>query len=147
MVKPGNDDEALLQRIQKSSFAYFLKETNPANGLVADKTKRGGPASIAATGLALASYPVGVERGFIARLEAVEITLTTLRFFRNSQQGKESDATGYKGFYYHWLDMQTGRRTWNCELSTLDSTFLVAGALTSAAYFDQIGRASCRERV
>ena len=137
MVKPGNDDEALLQRIQKSSFAYFLKETNPANGLVADKTKRGGPASIAATGLALASYPVGVKRGFIARLEAVEITLTTLRFFRNSQQGKESDATGYKGFYYHWLDMQTGRRTWNCELSTMDSTFLVAGALTAAAYFDR----------
>ena len=137
MVKPGNDDEGLLQRIQKSSFAYFLKETNPANGLVADKTKRGGPASIAATGLALASYPVGVERGFIARLEAVEITLTTLRFFRNSQQGKENDATGYKGFYYHWLDMQTGRRAWNCELSTVDSTFLVAGALTAAAYFDR----------
>ena len=126
-----------MQRIQKSSFAYFLKETNPANGLVADKTKRGGPASIAATGLALASYPVGVERGFIARLEAVELTLTTLRFFRDSQQGKEKDATGYKGFYYHWLDMQTGRRTWNCELSTVDSTFLVAGALTAAAYFDR----------
>ena len=55
----------------------------------------------------------------------------------SGQHGKENDATGYKGFYYHWLDMQTGRRAWNCELSTIDSTFLVAGALTAAAYFNR----------
>jgi hypothetical protein len=33
--------------------------------------------------------------------------------------------------------MQSGRRVWNCELSTVDSAFLVAGALTAAAYFDR----------
>jgi hypothetical protein len=52
-------------------------------------------------GLALAAYPIGVERAYIARAEAVERTLATLRFFRNSPQGREPDATGYKGFYYH----------------------------------------------
>ena len=137
MVEPGDDDDGLLEKIQKDTFAYFLKETNPANGLVADKTRSDWPASIAATGLALASYPVGVERGFISRLEAVEITRATLRFFRDSPQGTERDATGYKGFYYHWLDRHTGRRAWKCELSTVDSTFLLAGALTAAAYFDR----------
>jgi hypothetical protein len=86
--------------------------------------------------LALASYPVGVERGFWARSAAVERTLTTLRFFWNSPQGPEPDATGHHGFYYHFLDMQTGRRAWNCELSTIDSTFLLAGALAAGAYFD-----------
>ena len=55
------------------------------------------PASIAATGFALAAYPVGVERGFISRAAAVERTLTTLRFFSNSPQGPQHDATGYQG--------------------------------------------------
>ena len=67
---------------------------------------------------------------------AVERSLATLRFFSNSPQGPEPDATGYQGFYYHFLDMQTGRRAWQCELSTVDSGFLLAGMLTAAAYFD-----------
>ena len=126
----------LLDKLQRASFAYFLHETNPANGLVLDKTAPNWPASIAATGFALASYPVGVERKFMSRAAAVERVLATLRFFWNSSHGPEPDATGYKGFYYHFLDMQTGRRAWQCELSTIDTTFLLAGALTAAAYFD-----------
>jgi len=103
---------------------------------VIDKTAPDWPASIAATGLALACYPVGVERGFMSRTAAVARTLATLRFFWNSRQGPEPDATGYHGFYYHFLDMQTGRRAWQCELSTVDSAFLLAGALTAGVYFD-----------
>ena len=125
-----------LEKLQRESFDYFLHETNPANGLVIDKTAVNWPASIAATGLALACYPVSVERGFMTRDAAVERTLATLRFFWNSPQGTEPDATGYKGFYYHFLDMQTGRRAWHCELSTIDSAFLLAGALTAGAYFN-----------
>jgi hypothetical protein len=130
-------DRALLDRLQQDTFAYFLSEVNPANGLVADKTSGGSPASIAATGLALTAYPVAVERGFMTRAQAVRVTLATLRFFRDSPHGPEPDATGYKGFYYHFLDMKTGRRAWRCELSTIDTTFLLAGALTAAAYFDR----------
>ena len=125
-----------LEKLQRETFGYFLHETNPSNGLVADKTAEDWPSSIAATGLALACYPVSVERGFMSRAAAVERTLATLRFFWNSPQGPEPDATGYKGFYYHFLDMQTGRRAWQCELSTVDSAFLLAGALTAGAYFD-----------
>jgi hypothetical protein len=125
-----------LAALQRLTLNYFLKETNRDNGLVRDSTREGAPCSIAATGFALAAYPVGVERGFISRADAIERTLTTLRFFWTSPQGPEPDATGYQGFYYHFLDMKTGRRTWNCELSTIDSTFLIAGALTAAEYFD-----------
>lgn len=128
--------DAELEKLQRETFEYFLHETNPSNGLVIDKTAADWPASIAATGLALASYPVGVERGFISRAAAVERTLASLRFFWNSQQGPEPDATGYKGFYYHFLDMQSGRRAWQCELSTVDTAFLLAGALTAGIYFD-----------
>ena len=102
--------------LQRDTFGYFIHEANADNGLILDKTKPGWPASIAATGLALAAYPVGVERGFWTRNAAAKRTLTTLRFFWNSPQGPEPNATGYRGFYYHFLDMQTGRRAWGCEI-------------------------------
>jgi len=127
--------DAELENLQHQSFNYFFYEANPANGLVIDKTETNWPSSIAATGLALASYPVAVERGFIPRAAAVERTLTTLRFFWNSPQGPEPDTTGYRGFYYHFLDMQTGRRASQCELSTIDTAFLLAGGLTAGMYF------------
>jgi len=126
----------MLECIQRESFQYFLGETQSHNGLVADKTDAASPCSIAAVGLALASYPAGVERGYVKRRSASLTTLKTLKFFKASPQGTEPDATGYKGFYYHFLDMKTGRRTWDCELSTMDTALFIAGALTAAAYFD-----------
>ncbi|MEQ1802591.1 MAG: glucoamylase family protein [Gammaproteobacteria bacterium] len=132
--KPTTD--AGLELLQHQSFSYFLHETNPQNGLVRDKTAPDWPASIAATGLALAVYPVAVERSFITRAAAITTILATLRFFWNRRQGPEADATGYRGFYYHFLDMETGRRAWRCELSTVDSAILLAGMLTAGAYFD-----------
>jgi len=127
----------MLDEIQRGAFSYFLHETNRANGLVLDKTSCSGwPASIAAVGLGLTAYPAAVERGLVSRAEAAERTLTTLRFFWGSKQGPEPDATGYKGFYYHFLDLQTGARVWQCELSTIDSSLLLGGILTAAAYFD-----------
>ena len=132
-----------LEDLQRATFGYFLKEANPANGLVPDNTREDSPCSITAVGLALASYPVAVERGCLSRDQAAERALTTLRFLWESPQGREADATGYRGFFYHFLDMATGRRARKCELSTIDTTFLLAGALTAAAYFDrepEIGR-------
>jgi hypothetical protein len=124
-------------RLQLTTLEYYLHESNPANGLVRDKTDTKAPASISAVGLQLASIPILVERGVVAREFAPEIALIALRFFRGSPHGPEVDATGYKGFYYHFLDMKSGRRVWDCELSILDSTFLFAGMLTCAAYFDR----------
>ena len=128
--------ETKLDRLQRETFEYFVREANPANGLILDKTEANSPASIAATGLALAAYPVGVERGFWTRSAAADRTLATLRFFWSSEQGPDASATGYHGFYYNFLDIRTGRRVWNCEVSTVDSAFLLAGALTARAYFD-----------
>lgn len=72
---------SMLDALQRDTFNYFVHEANPANGLIIDKTEPGTPASIAATGLALSSYPVGVERGFMTRTAAIERTLATLHFF------------------------------------------------------------------
>lgn len=135
-MKRRSSSDRMLDKLQRDSFGYFLKYANPRNGLVADKTRADCPSSIAATGFALAAYPIGVERGLLTRDEAIKRTLTTLRFFWGGPQSSSPDATGYRGFYYHFLDMQTGRRAGNCELSTIDTTLLLAGALTAAVYFD-----------
>jgi hypothetical protein len=125
----------VMEALQRDTFNYFVHEANPANGLIIDKTQPGTPASIAAVGLALSSYPVGVQRGFMTRADAIRRTLATLRFFQESVQSTDADATGYKGFYYHFLDMANGKRAWKSELSTVDTAFLLAGMLTVAAYF------------
>jgi len=140
------EHERMLDELQKETYQYFIHEVNPANGLTADKTKDGWPASTAATGFALSTYPVVVEDGLFSREEAAERTLATLRFFWNSPQSKAPDATGYKGFYYHFLDMETGRRAWQSELSTIDTAFLLAGVLLAGQYFNQDNEAEAEIR-
>lgn len=130
-------DEALVERLQRGAFGYISRYTNPTNGLVADTSRAGSPCSIAVVGFALSCYVVAVERGWLSRRAAAKQVLTTLRFLWNSTQDIASDATGYKGFYYHFLDMDTGRRVWNCELSLIDSSLLIAGVLTVGQYFDR----------
>src|ERR1700689_4642078 len=128
-------DDDLLDSLERAAFGYFLSQYNPANGLVADRSVTGSPCSIAVVGLALSSYPIAVERRWMTRDEAVEGTLVALRFFLNSPQSEAPEATGYKGFYYHFLDMQSGRRVWQSELSLIDTTLLLAGILTASVYF------------
>jgi hypothetical protein len=131
---PTDED---LGRLQWTTLDYYLKESNPVNGLIRDKTDPSAPASIAAVGMMLAAIPIIVERGVVPRDVGAALALKRLRFFHASPQGPEPDATGYRGFYYHFLDMDTGRRVWKCELSTIDSAFLFAGMLTVATYFDR----------
>ena len=134
-VDADPSDDALLDRLQRAAFGYFLQAANPANGLIADTSRENSPASIGVVGFALSAYPVAVERGWMARTEAVERSLATLRFFQDSDQSGSPDATGFKGFYYHFLDMHSGVRVWRSELSMIDSALLIAGALTVAGYF------------
>lgn len=136
VLEPSLADEEL-GHLEEDTFRYFSEEMNPANGLVPDNTRQGAPSSIAAVGFALTAYPIGVERGYITRADAINRCLVTLRFFHDQPQGTGEDAIGYNGFYYHFLDMNTGRRVWNCEISTIDSTYLLAGALTAAMYFNR----------
>lgn len=125
----------MLDVLQRATFDYFLKECDPGNGLIADRNEPGSAASIAATGLALSIYIAAVNHGVLGRRFAAAKVLTTLRFLKGSPQGPGPDTTGYKGFYYHFLDMTTGRRAGNCELSTIDTAILMAGILNAGAWF------------
>jgi len=128
-------DAALLETLQRAAFEYFPRNSDPVTGLVADTSRARSPCSIAVVGFALAAYPIGVERGWIARADAVQRILAALRFFDASDQSGSPAGTGFKGFYYHFLDMHTGARVWRSELSMVDSALLIAGVLTAATYF------------
>jgi hypothetical protein len=132
-------DEELLDRLERGAFGYFLEQSHPLSGLVADKSRPGSPARIAVVGFALSAYVVGVERGWLERDAALTRTLTSLRFFERSEQSSGPSATGYGGFYYHFLDLESGKRVWHSEVSPIDSALLVAGMLTAASYFDGAG--------
>lgn len=130
-----------LGQLEHRTFDFFWKTANPENGLVPDHwPMRKTPfSSIAAVGFALTAYPIGVERGWITRAQARERVLTTLRFFANAPQGdSEDDDAGYHGFFYHFLGMQSGLR-WGrwVEVSTIDTTLLMAGVLFDQSYFDE----------
>jgi hypothetical protein len=135
---PRAAQEAFLDTLQERTFRFFWERTNPANGLVPDRWPTPSFSSVAAVGFGLTSYPVGVERGWVTREQARERTLNTLRFFWRAPQGPDAvGMTGHRGFFYHFLDMQTGRRFDKVELSTIDTGLLMLGVLFAAEYFDR----------
>ncbi|MCM8775229.1 MAG: hypothetical protein NC930_02585 [Candidatus Omnitrophica bacterium] len=131
----GLSDEELLDLIQRKAFDYFVMENNPKNGLVQDRAhnfQKGAvrsAASIAATGFGLTAYGVGVERGWMDRSQAYDMVQRTLEFFLHQ-------APQEHGFFYHFLNMDTGARVGRSELSPIDTSLFLAGAFFAAQYFD-----------
>ncbi|WP_333679729.1 glucoamylase family protein [Dyella sp.] len=131
--------QAMLADLERRTFQWFWDSANPANGLIPDHYPGPSFSSIASVGFGLTAYGVGVERRYITREQAVDRTLTTLRFFANApQNASEDDASGYHGFFYHFLDMKTGKRfTRSIELSSVDTTLLLGGVLFAQSYYDR----------
>jgi hypothetical protein len=130
-------DETWLDDMQRAAFDYFAQSVDPRNGLVPDTSRPNSPVSIAVVGFALSAYPVGVMRGWMSRADALRHSLAVLRFFLDSDQSGTPQATGYQGFYYHFLDIHSGARVWESELSMIDTALLIAGVLTAARFFDE----------
>ncbi len=133
----GLAQSVFLDTLQERTFDWFWETTNAENGLVPDRWPTEAFSSIAAVGFGLTSYGVGAERGYVTRDEAAERTLTTLRFFWEAPQGtSQTGMTGYKGFFYHFLNQDTGERYRGVELSTIDTALLMGGILFAREYFD-----------
>lgn len=123
----------ILHHELKGSFDFFLHHTNlnlnhNGFGLTVDATKKTDVASIASVGFALTAWVIAVERGYIARQRALEITRKTLQTLLNH-------ASHYRGFFAHFLDMESGARIRKCEYSTIDTSLCLNGVITAAAYF------------
>jgi hypothetical protein len=133
----GEPEAAFLDDVQLRTFRFFQETANASNGLVPDRWPTPSFSSVAAVGFGLTAYIVGVERGWLARASGRDRVLTTLRFFWSSPQSERPyQVTGHRGFYYHFLDMQTGHRFQQVELSTIDTGLLLMGALAVQQYFD-----------
>jgi hypothetical protein len=136
--RPTREQVAFLDTLERRTFQWFWDLGDPRTGLTPDRAPTRSFASVSATGFALTAYPIGVERGWVSRAAARERTLATLRFFWTAREDTASvGATGYRGFFYHFLDPATGARFKDVELSTIDTAWLLAGALFCQTYFDR----------
>lgn len=130
----SKSDEDLLDEICVSSFRYFWEAASPYTGLVKDRSRAGGLdprtiGSIAATGFGLTALCIAAENDYEKRSKIEERVLRTLQYF----QGR---ALRENGFYYHFLDIHTGARLWNSEVSSIDTALLLCGIITCREYFD-----------
>jgi hypothetical protein len=133
----GKQPDVFLEGLSHDTFFYFWDLANPSNGLIPDRWPTPSFSSIAATGFGLTAYLVGVERGYVTRQQAADRVLTTLRFFDSAPKGDSATGvTGTHGFFYHFIDMNTGLRFRQVELSTIDTGLLIAGVLSCQTYFD-----------
>jgi hypothetical protein len=133
---PGRDS-GFLDDLEERTFRFFWDLSHPVTGLTPDRAPTRSFASIAATGFALTAYPIGVERGWVSREDAARRTLTTLEFLWNAPQDSVAEGVaGHRGFFYHFLDAETGHRFETVELSTVDTALFIAGALFCREYFD-----------
>jgi hypothetical protein len=136
--RPFADDAAFLEYVQRTAFDFFWFEANPTNGLVRDRNTPASMSSIAAVGFGLTAIGIGVDHGWVSREEARQRVRNTLLTFWNGPQGTNSTGMiGYRGWFYHFLSMDTAARAWNCELSSIDTALFLAGALYARQYFSQ----------
>lgn len=127
-----------IDTLSERTFNYFWETANESTYLVPDRFPNLTFSSITATGFGLTSYIIGVERAYISRAEAANRVYHLLQFLWNLPQGEAATGVaGYKGFYYHFLGLDTGLRYKKVELSSIDTALLMAGVLSVRAYFDK----------
>jgi hypothetical protein len=147
-VKPGNEantirqlsslsDNQLLDTLQHTAFNYFWYEANASNGLIKDRSTALSTCSIASTGFGLTAIGIGIDHGWVSRIAGRDRTLATLKTFWQKPQGSGTSGTiGYRGWFYHFLDMNSATRSGTTELSSIDTGLLLAGILYARQYFD-----------
>ncbi len=135
-VRLSAADESLLDSLEATTFRFFVEQSSPRTGLTRDRSQVSSPASIASVGFSLSAHVVAARRGYIPRAEAIAYTKKTLQFLWSAPQGAQaSGVAGYKGLFYHFIDMETGFRAWKSELSTIDTALLMAGVLLAGDYY------------
>ena len=127
-------DERLLDEIERTGFQFFAEQTHPRTGLVrdrahADGSPSEGKASIAASGFAFPAWVIAAERGWAGHAEAADRVRSMLRFLA-------TEAPRRHGFFYHFMEMDTGARAWKCEVSSIDTSLVLAGAIVAREYFN-----------
>jgi len=129
----SREDGQFLEDLEKACFLFFWEQANPETGLIRDRCNlrradRGVVASIAATGFGLTALCIGQTNGWISVHDARARVIASLRFLSKKMPT-------HRGFYYHWANLNTGERTWDSEVSSVDTAILVCGVLTCRQHF------------
>ena len=131
-------ERAFVDTLERRTFFFFWDLADPNTGLMHDRWPTRSFVSVGSTGFALTAYPIGAERRWITRDAAATRTLRTLEFLWSARQDTaHAGSTGYKGFFYHFLNPGTGTRFQDVELSNVDTGLLFMGALFCQSYFDR----------
>jgi hypothetical protein len=126
-------DETLLDEYEQACCLYFWEQANPDTGLVKDRSTPSEfddytVASIASTGFGLTALCIADKRGFIPNNAVVARVRNTLKFFVTRMYNQH-------GFFYHFVDIETGERAFDCEVSSIDTGLLLCGVLMCRQYF------------
>lgn len=126
-------DDALLDDIERTAYRFFLEQAPPHTGQVKDRARAEGPddyvaSSIAATGFGLTGLCIAAQRGYVPHDVVHQRVRTTLEFVAHR-------LPHVHGWFYHFVDMHSGERLWDCELSSIDTALLLAGVLTCREAF------------
>ena len=127
------EDDAFLEELEKANFQFFWEQGDKDTGLVKDRcnvrdTDHTTVSNIAATGFGLTAICIGQKRGYVSMADARARVLAALRFLWKKMPH-------HRGFFYHWVDVKTGQRTWDSELSSIDTAMLLCGVLTCRQHF------------
>ncbi len=133
----SKSDDDFLEDLSRRSFRFFWEESDENTGLVLDRVRAQGTsiggrnlqaASTALTGFYLTALCIGSQRGWQDRNQIRQRVRRTLRHLASNQEH-------VRGWFYHFVNIKSGERVWNCELSTIDTAFLLAGVITAQQFF------------
>ena len=131
------EDDRFLEELTQRSFRFFWEQADPATGIIRDRTKTDGSpsesardvGSIASVGFGLSSLCIAAERGWVPRPSAVDRARATLQFFGRRMNHQ-------RGWFFHFVNLRTGAREWQSEVSSIDTALLLGGVLTVRRCFE-----------
>ena len=133
LTQISKDAEALLDDMEGRGVAYFFEQSHATTGLVRDHARSVGittnrQGSIAATGFGLSALCIAAERRYLPPILCEERVERTLAFLLE-------ECPHVHGFLYHWVDIGSGQRMFNSEVSSIDTALLLCGVLHCKQYF------------
>ncbi|MDE3125250.1 MAG: Ig-like domain-containing protein [Bacteroidota bacterium] len=126
-------DTALLTLIQQQTFKYFWDFGHPVSGMARERNTSGDVVTTGGTGFGIMSMLVGINRGFITRVDGLNRIITIVSFLTNN-------CTRYHGAFAHWINGATGATipfsTQDDGADLVETSYLMQGLLCARQYFN-----------